>query len=705
MSRNESYFIPIFPELFLPQMTESFQPDDEFLKLLHAKVSEHIAQEEFGVSELADALNMSRSTLLRKVKKATNLSVSQLISQARLQQGMQLLRTTSMNVSEVSYQVGFNSTSYFIKCFREFYGYPPGEVGKRESEKPAADPAPIPARSSYRWLWVLLFIGIPALVWWYFPHPASFGGKIPEKSIVVLPFKNNSADSSNLYLINGLIEATLNNLQQIKDLKVISRTSSEKYGGNSLTIPQMARELNATYFVEGSGQKIGNQIVLNIQLIEGLSDQHLWGKQYRREVTDIFALQQEISKDIAGEIQAVITPEEKNRIEKIPTRDLEAYDSFLKGVDLMNKGGDTNLLLAVTYFQEALERDGSFALAYAGAAMAWYYLDLFKSEKQYIDELGSYADKAMLYDPKLSESFTVKAMYYLLKKEYEEAVPYLEKGLEYNPNSTKLIELTADIYGLYLPNTAKYIEYALRGLRLDTGKGDSVTISYTYLRLGNALIQAGFVDESLDYLDKSLMLYPANAFSNYVRAFVLYAKNKDLSQTRDLLLAEFRKDSSRFDILQDLGKVSYYLRDYDTAYFYYQEFNRYREMQKLDVYRHENMIIGHTYEKVGQTQKGKEFIENYRQYLDSDQTAYKELGLAMYYFHRGEVSRAMTHFRSFAQEDNIQYWIILFLQDDPMVDHVKDLPEFKQIMAEIDTKFWRTHQKILEELEEKGIRP
>ena len=117
-------------------MADALLPESDFLIELTAVVEKNIANEQFGVSELADEMNMSRSNLLRKVKKETKLSVSQLINQVRLKRGMELLRKTSQNVSEVSHQVGFNSTSYFIKCFREYYGYPPGEVGKRDNTTP-----------------------------------------------------------------------------------------------------------------------------------------------------------------------------------------------------------------------------------------------------------------------------------------------------------------------------------------------------------------------------------------------------------------------------------------------------------------------------------------------------------------------------------------------------------------------------------------
>jgi tetratricopeptide (TPR) repeat protein len=298
------------------------------------------------------------------------------------------------------------------------------------------------------------------------------------------------------------MESTLNNLQKIGDLRVLSRTSSEKYRNTTKSIPEMAGELEASYFVEGSGQKIGDQILLTIQLIEGPTDKHIWAKQYRREAKDIFALQQEVAKNIAEEIEVIISPEVKQRIEKIPTENLEAYDSFLKGVDLLNKGGDENLLAAIIHFQDAIKKDNSFAYAYACAGIACYYLDIFKSEKQHLNELGNYADKALLYDPKLAESLTAKAMYYLLRKEYAEALPHLEKGLEYNPNSTQIIGLLADFYTIYLPNTGKYLEYALKGMRLNAGAGDSVSVSYFYLRLGNALAQTGFIDKSLEYIDK-----------------------------------------------------------------------------------------------------------------------------------------------------------------------------------------------------------
>lgn len=686
-------------------MLEVAPVDRDFINRLLAEIEHNIANEQFGVPELAGAMNMSRSNLLRKVKKATNLSVSQLISEVRLQRGMELMRAGSHNVSEVAHQVGFSSTSYFIKCFREYYGYPPGEVGKRANEAEPIPVAPPPSDENNKKLILIGVVGlvIVAMGWLAYTYLPSEKEMVIDKSIAVLPFKNDSNDSTNVYLINGLMESTLNNLQKIKDLRVISRTSVEKYRNNAKTIPEMARELNVTYFVEGSGQKMGDRIVLTIQLIDGVTDRHLWSRQYRRETKDIFTLQQEISNDIAFEIKAIITPEEKNRIQKNPTQNLEAYDLFLKGVDLLKIGGDENLKQSIVLFDEAISKDNTFALAYACAGIACYYLDMFQTEKMYVDKLGAYADKAILHDSRLAESLMTKGMYYLIRKEYKEALPYLERALEYNPNSTEVLGLLTDFYYMYLPNTGKYLEYALKGLKLNANSGDSVSISYFHLRLGNALIQSGFVDQALEHIDKSLEYNPENAFSRYVRAFVLYAKEGDLKRTRELLQIEFQGDTTRYDILQDIAKVSYYLKEYDEAYNYYKRFNFQRETRKIDAFEHENLVIGRVYELAGEDEKAKAFYERYRQYLERDQTVYKNIGLAVYYCQMNERAKALEHMRLFTQEDNIQYWVILFMDKGPELTETEASPEFKKLLQEVERKFWANHEKLRVKLEEQGL--
>ncbi|HEY5825370.1 MAG TPA: helix-turn-helix domain-containing protein [Cyclobacteriaceae bacterium] len=684
-------------------MSDSSPAENDFLNQLKTVVEKNISNEQFGVSELADEMNMSRSNLLRKVKKLTNLSVSQLIRDIRLAFAMDLLRKSSLNVSEVSHQVGFSSTSYFIKCFREQYGYPPGEVGKHDTAVKTITDFPIAKASSKRGNFFILGAAVLVIVLvvgllFYF-KPGLTGSTSLEKSIVVLPFKNESNDSSNVYLINGLMESTLNNLQQIKELKVLSRTSAEKYRNSSKSIPEMAKELKATYFVEGSGQKIGDRILLNIQLIDGVNDKHLWAKQYRRETKDIFELQQEIAKNIAAEIQVIITPDEENRIKKIPTDNIDAYDLYLKGKDLFYQSTAESLQKSIPYFKKAIDLDNEFGLAYANATMVFYYLDIFRIDKKYGEEISDYADKALLFDPKSGESLVAKGLSYAYKAEYKLAVPYLERALEYNPHSGIVIHFLTEFYSIHVPNPSKYLEYAIKGATQDSVSADSVTRSFKYFHLSNALIQAGFVDESIKYINKSVAYDPHSPFAVYVRALFMYAKDNDIKKARDLVIKEWKKDTTRADIAKEVAKLCYTDRDYKSAYTYYKKFIALKEIMQLVIYKEENISIAVVMDKVGEKQKAKEYAQLFKDFADKDLSIYKPLHLAMYYSYIGDAKKALEYLAIASKEENYQYWILLF-ENDPVVDSIKELPEFKKLMKEIKDRFWATHEKIKRKLEE-----
>lgn len=673
--------------------------EPDFLSKLNAAIESHLANEQFGVAELADEMGMSRSNLLRKLKKYSELSVSQYIRKFRLERALHLLQQGSLNVSEVGYQVGFSSTSYFIKCFREQYGYSPGEAGKQPAPV-AANEAPITNAPRRKWIVAaLLGLLLTIAVLSYYLLAVRAPARPPDISIAVLPFKNDSNDSSNVYLINGLMESLLNNLQKIKGLRVISRTSVEKYRNVPKTIPELADELNVRYFVEGSGQKVGNQILLNIQLIDSKGDKHLWARQYTRETGDIFQLQQEVAQHITENIRVVITPAEAALISSVPTENLEAYDCFLKGKDLANVGNNQE---AIQQLQKAIELDPTFSAAYGQLAFIYYYMDIFKANKQYTQAIGELADKALFHNAQSGEGIVAKALYYLQTKSAKLAVPYLERALEQNPGSAELLNLLSNVYTNHIPNTGKYLEYALKGSRLEVNR-DSIVASYTYLHLSNALIQNGFVDEAMRSIEQSLRLNPKNPYAHYVGAFIHYAKHGDLKETRRRLIAEFQKDSSRIDILQDIGKVSYYLRDYEAAYRYDQHFFQLREALKLDVYRHEHGRMAMVYLEMGDKAKADELFEDFREYMLSSESMYKGLALAAYELYKGNHDKALELMEAFTKEDDVQYWVILFMEDDPQMDVVRDHPRFKAAMKAIKDRFWKNHRELRRTLEDEGL--
>ncbi len=674
-----------------------------FIEQVEAIILENLANEQFGVSELANTMHMSRSNLLRKIKKQTQLSASQFIRQIRLKQAIALLKEGSSTVSEISYQVGFGSTSYFIKCFREHYGHPPGEVGKGSVEVETENIKPNYLKI-YRWP-IIAGTSIVLLIFTYFIFNKTdavqkLGVK---KSIAVLPFKNESADSTNLYFVNGLMESALNNLQKIEDMRVISRTSVERYRKTDKGVPEIAKELNVNYLVEGSGQRIGNQVLLNIQLIEASTDTPIWVEQYNQEVEDIFAVQNDVAKKIADAIEAVVTPAELEQIEKKPTENLLAYDYYLQALDPYYSRTTEGLETAIPFFEKALEEDPEFALAYANLAISYYYLDIFQRQKKYTDLINNYSDKALLYDSKNDISLISRALYYMHTEEYRLALPHLEKALEYNPNSADVVQVLSILYNSYIPDTAKYLKYALLGIQLDIAANDSVAKGYIYLTLSNALAQTGFINEAAEYIDKSLDYDPTNDYAPYLKTYIQYAKDGDLEYAKKSLIKELEMDSTRLDILQEVAKLHYFQEDYDGAFAYYEKFVETRIKRNIKIYPEEDGKIALVYEKMGLKEQAANFFKEYTEYCEEDESIYKSASMAQKYAYEGKIDKGIEQLKIFATQDNYQYWILLFLEKDPLNKPLKSHPEYKTTVQKIKDRFWKNQAKLRTSLEEKGL--
>ncbi|PQV50544.1 TolB-like protein [Jejuia pallidilutea] len=699
----------------------------DFLNRAKTLVLDEISNEQFGVSELAAVMNMSRSSLLRKIKKQTGLSASQFIRKVRLEEAKILLEETEFTVSEISYKVGFSNTSYFIKCFREEFGFPPGESrkhleeykeepGKKNDEevlntKPSNETASLqkPSKSFLSRHKHKIIIVIAALVIAYISF---YLGSTSEdavaisntqKSIAVLPFKNMSADSSNLYFVNGLMEASLGNLQKIEDLRVISRTSVEKYRASKQSVVEIAKELNVKYIVEGSGQKNKNEVLLNIQLVDATTDTPIWTAQYNYELDDIFELQNTVAKKIALAVEANITPKELARIDKKPTKNIEAYDMFLQGYEISQNKTAENLQQAILYYDKAISLDPEFAMAYAHKAIAYYYLDEFKIKKKYVNELNENADKALLYDAKSDISLMAKALYYVATHEFNLAIPHLEKALEYNPNSAGVVLFLSDLYARAVPNTAKYLKYALKGIQLNIEANDSIGKSYIYLHLSNALIQTGFVDEALENIDKSLRYNPNNEYAPFLKIFIEYAKYKNLEKTTELLENEWRKDTTRLDILNEVAKLNYYQENYKKAYKFYKILNTIKAERQIDVFPHESLKMAICYENMGLEEAAKQFYNSYSVYCKNDKSIYKSASLAFKHIYNGNYDDAIAQFKVFSNKSNFQYWMVVFLQQDPLIKKLQSHNEYHKVIQSIKDKFWEDHKEIKQTLKQNNL--
>jgi len=195
-----------------------------------------------------------------------------------------------------------------------------------------------------------------------------------EKSIAVLPFRNDSHDDSTQYFMDGVMEELLMNLQKIKELRVLGRTSVEQYRSQNKTIPQIAKELGVNFIIEGSGQKSGNSLRMRVQLIRANKESHIWANNFEQEnlnLNDYFNIQANFAEAIAKELNAVITPGEKQLMKTIPTERLEAYDAYLKGHFYYQKITSNDMDIAMQYFELAKKLDPDFALAYVGIGTVW----------------------------------------------------------------------------------------------------------------------------------------------------------------------------------------------------------------------------------------------------------------------------------------------------------------------------------------------
>ncbi|MEL7424218.1 MAG: helix-turn-helix domain-containing protein [Bacteroidota bacterium] len=683
-------------------MSDFPKPNDGFLKQVISAIAQNLADESFGVAELADMVNMSRSNLLRRVKSSAGMSVSALIRQMRLQRAQAILQEEELTVSEVAFKVGFSSTSYFIRCYREAYGYTPGEEHKQQVN-PQVAPTESPASTpSYTWPIITALITIGALVFFWFQKSAD---SVPtyDKTIAVLPFTNDSEDQQNTYLVNGLMSSVLDHLQKIEDLNVRSRTTVEQYRTSNKAIPTIAKELDVSYVVEGSGQRLGDQILLRISLVDAQRDRQIWSRQYQRQVGDIIDLQQEVATNIAQATQAVITTDERARIEQVPTLNPLAYDYYLRGLDQLNKESAEGLRAGIDLFKQAIEEDPNFAHPYAYIAVAYYYLDIFQAEKQYGEDINTFADKAILLDNKLEAGLIAKALYYMQDEQYRLAEEYFEKVLRYYPGSAWAHNCMALIYMIALPDSKKYLEHAIRGIRFTVATQDSSNRSITYLTLANALVQNGFLEEAEPYLKKSLDYNPFNPYSELLGVFTTLGQTGDFATAQQHLLELYQRDTMRFDVVQEVAKLYCHQEDYSLSWYYYEKFDRLRTTGNLNVYADQDIKIAFVLLQLGNKEAAQPFLDRFKQFAESNTSIYHDLLWASYYSVIGDTEKGIAHLEEFSKQSGYQYWLIKMMKDDPLLKPLAADPAFKTIVKRLQEKFWKEHKALRATLEEEAL--
>src|SRR5262245_8547877 len=281
------------------------------------------------------------------------------------------------------------------------------------------------------------------------PRAAEPLTNIPEKSIAVLPFENLSSDKENAYFADGIQDEILTRLSKIADLKVISRTSTQHYKSAPENLPEIARQLGVAHVLEGSVQKSGDAVRVNVQLIKAANDSHLWADIYDRKLTDIFAVESEVAKAIAEQLRAKLTGQEEQVLANKPTENPEAHDAYLRGLahTLKTQNTPANSLGAQKYFKEAVRLDPKFALGWALLSYVdsvGYVTLSLQPTVALREEARQAAETALALQPNLGEAVLAKGYYhYACLKDYDTGARYFEQARQFLPNSSRIPEYLA----------------------------------------------------------------------------------------------------------------------------------------------------------------------------------------------------------------------------------------------------------------------
>jgi TolB-like protein/Tfp pilus assembly protein PilF len=540
--------------------------------------------------------------------------------------------------------------------------------------------------------------------------------EILDKSIAILPFRNDSPDKDNTYFINGTMESILNNLSKIKELKVVSRSSVEQFRDTVVSIPDVARRMAVSYVLEGSMQKYGNHIRLTLQLIDK-NDNHVWSDQYDREILKIeehLSLQSEIAQLVAKELQVVISSEEKELIEAIPTTSFSAYDLYLKAKDQHNLYYDSHgenieaLNHAISYYNLILEYDPMFASAYTGLAFAYrskHYGETYFAE-DFLDSTLILAQIALKYDPHLAEAFIIKGFYFRDYGENKRAIEEFNYGLKYNPNSWRIYAALPSIYW-NMGNHVKIIESYLKAIELNPGND----VPNLLRNLGIDFITLGMIKLGEEYfrkayeIDGDTDLYDTRhehiEFSNY-------RQGKDFYRNRlEEDLVSYEQDST-LNLGYRIGYAYSVLGDDQKAFGFYK---RYVDNLEESEYAGLSVMhrLGYGYWKAGHIEEAKAFFEkNIYQCTESikkNRPYANRMGaiydLAGYYAFFGEKERAYEYLDQFLNEINFfgPYWFRWILHD-PMFNDIREEARFHSIISQMERKDQDEKARVISWLEE-----
>jgi TolB-like protein/Flp pilus assembly protein TadD len=524
--------------------------------------------------------------------------------------------------------------------------------------------------------------------------------KETEKSIAVLPFTSLSDDPEKQYLADGVMDAILLHLSKIEDLRVKSRTSVLQYRETEKTMNVIGKELDVEYILEGSFQKYGDNARLIVQLIKTGKEGHVWAKEYDRNWSDIFSVQSEVAQSIAYELDAVITPEEKELINKVPTNNLSAYDLHLQALDFYSKfmvTHDRKFLEKVSQLANiSLELDPGFALAY-------YWLgESSLSDREmsgylrpfYLDTALSFFNRALELDPTLSEAYLARGIYYYEKDQRLKAIVDLEKAISLSPNNSIGYVTLGQLYLMdndyinalvnfkkaekleraesYLANIYLrfYLTYSsigdLQKAELYCNKLQQLNLALTDPELWLFEIQ-GRWEKLITAAEKSIALFPEDGAAYSYKAEALFSLGR-ISEAEDNIRKSVQYKGTNINNAHRVGMILWMNGKKDEAMEYF------------------NRQISYCTESINQKDP-----------YGNGSAAYDLAGVYAFLGNREEAYRWLREYEKLGFSSGIQEYIKV----DPLFDNLRNDEEFKEIVKRANDKAAEIRAEI-REMEERG---
>jgi TolB-like protein/Flp pilus assembly protein TadD len=514
-----------------------------------------------------------------------------------------------------------------------------------------ADAMPATARKKNRtWIYVvvigaLLSIGLFFLGRYSAQTPrqseAASGSIAPstvlEKSIAVLPFDNLSRDPDNAYFAEGVQDEILTRLAKVADLKVISRTSTQRFKSAPADLRDIAKQLGVAHILEGSVQKAGDSVRVNVQLINALTDAHLWADTYDRKLTDIFAVESEIAKNVAENLRARLNVRAEEVLAARPTENPEAHELYLKGRYFWNRRSTASLRKAGDYFQQAIDLDPNFALAYAGLGDVHSLLPLYAgtAPQDEVPKALAAARKAVELDKKLAESHTSLGNALVSNVQLKSAEQEFRRALELNPNYATAHQWLAEC----LFGQGRFSESLAENERAHELDPLSLIINASY---ASSLGGVGRYDEAVKQARKTLDLDPE-----------LVPGHEILGQ-----------------IYEDEGKLNEAITEYSKA-------------NELGPTPSNFAMLAHAYAKTGQMAETRKILDKL-----TDLSAQQYVGaypLAIVHLALGEKDQALRLLeQSFVERDILLQGLYGSIKIDKRLDPLRNNPRFQKLVERFD---------------------